>query len=97
MNKPLIKVATPITGEEEFEATRDVFLSGNFVSGKKVVEFEKSFAAYIGVNEACAVNSGTAALHTALAVSGIGPGDEVIVPPLTFMSSVTSVLERARS
>jgi perosamine synthetase len=94
MNKPVIKVAAPITGEEEFEATREVFLSGNFVSGEKVAEFEKRFATYIGVNQACAVNSGTAALHTALAVAGIGPGDEVIVPPLTFMSTVTSVLHQ---
>jgi perosamine synthetase len=90
----LIKVATPITGEEEFEATREVFLSGNFVSGEKVAEFEKRFASYIGAEEACAVNSGTAALHIALAILGVGPGDEVIVPPLTFMSTVTSVLHQ---
>jgi len=94
LKNKVIKVAAPITGEEEFEATREVFLSGNFVSGKKVAEFEENFASYTGTDDACAVNSGTAALHTALAVLGIGPGDEVIVPSLTFMSTVTSVLHQ---
>jgi len=90
----LIKVAVPITGEEEAEAVRKVILSGNFVSGKNVVAFENAFSSYIGVSEASAVNSGTAALHLALSVLGIGPGDEVIVPALTFMSTVTSVFHQ---
>jgi len=94
MSKPMIKVAVPITGEEEAAAVREVILSGNFVSGKRVAEFEKQFADYIGVAAAAAVNNGTAALHLALAALGIGPGDEVIVPPLTFMSTVTAVLHQ---
>jgi len=92
--KELIKVAVPITGEEEAAAIRKVVLSGNFVSGKNVAEFEKRFASYIDVSGASAMNSGTAALHVALAILGIGPGDEVIVPPLSFMSTVTSVLHQ---
>jgi perosamine synthetase len=94
MSKKFIKVAVPITGEEEAAAVREVVLSGNFVSGKKVFNLEEKFASYIGVKGSAAVNSGTAALHIALAVLDIGPGDEVIVPPLTFMSTITSVFHQ---
>jgi perosamine synthetase len=94
MDKRQIQVAVPITGEEEVTAIREVVLSGQFVSGGKVAEFEKEFAEFIGVSDAAAVNSGTAALHVALAVLGVGPGDEVIVPPITFMSTVTAVLHQ---
>ncbi|MBF0343339.1 MAG: DegT/DnrJ/EryC1/StrS family aminotransferase [Nitrospirae bacterium] len=94
MSERFIKVAIPLTGEEEAEAIREVVLSGHFVSGQKVEEFEKNFASYLGVVAASAVNSGTAALHIAMAVLGIGPGQEVIVPSLTFMSTVTSVLHQ---
>ncbi len=94
MNKEFIKVAVPITGEEEAAAVREVILSGNFVSCKNVAEFEEGFASYIGVSDAAAVNSGTAALHIALALLNIGPGDEVIVPPLTFMSTITAVFHQ---
>ena len=92
--RKLIKVAVPITGEEEAAAIREVVLSGNFVSGKKVTAFEEKFASYIDTAEASAVNSGTAALHVALAILGIGPGDEVIVPALSFMSTVTAVFHQ---
>lgn len=94
MSNKFIKVAVPLTGEEEVAAIREVILSGNFVSGKKVAEFEEQYASYIGVKDAAAVNSGTATLHIALAVLGIGPGDEVIVPSLTFMSTVTAVFHQ---
>tara|TARA_Y100000294_G_scaffold127928_1_gene119540 strand:+ start:283 stop:1449 length:1167 start_codon:yes stop_codon:yes gene_type:complete len=94
MSTRFIKVAVPVTGEEEARVIRKVILSGNFASGKKVKEFEDKYADYIGVENAAAVNSGTAALHVALAVMGIGPGDEVIVPPITFMSTITSVLHQ---
>jgi dTDP-4-amino-4,6-dideoxygalactose transaminase len=89
-----IKVAEPFVGEEEVQAVRKVLLSGKYVSGAKVQEFEQNFADYIDVKYAVAVNSGTAALHVSLAALGIGPGDEVIVPPLTFFSTVTSVLHQ---
>lgn len=92
MEKEFIKVATPNVGEDEVNAVRDVLLSGNYVSGAKVEAFEKRFAEYIGVRHAVAVNSGTAALHIALESMGIGEGDEVIVPPLTFFATISSVL-----
>jgi len=62
-------------------------LHGEFVS-----KFEKEFAQYIGVKHAIAVNTGTAALHMAIAALNIGPGDEVIVPPFTFIASASSIL-----
>jgi dTDP-4-amino-4,6-dideoxygalactose transaminase len=63
-----------------------------FVSGRRVEAFEVAFAEYVGVRHAVAVSSGTAALHLALAGLGIGPGDEVIVPAMTFFATVTAVL-----
>lgn len=92
--RPFIKVAIPMTGEDEAAAIRDVVLSGNFVSGPKVEQFERAIADHLGVAHAVAVNSCTAALHLAYAAAGLGPGDEVIVPPVTFFSTVTSVLHQ---
>jgi len=90
----MIKVSEPCVGKEEVEAVTKVLLSGRYVSGPKVEEFEKEFARYLGVNYASAVNSGTAALHISLATIGVGPGDEVIVPSMTFFSTVTSVIHQ---
>lgn len=90
----IIKVAQPWVGREEVKAVQEVILSGRYISGLKVEEFERRFADYLGTRYAVAVNSGTAALHIALAVLGIGPGDEVIVPPLTFFSTVSAVLHQ---
>ena len=90
----LIKVAKPFIGKEEIDAVKEVLLSGKYVSGKRVKEFEEKFAEYHGVKYAIAVNSGTAALHVALSVLGIEQGDEVIVPPLTFFSTISAVLHQ---
>lgn len=90
----MIEVAEPYVTEKEVEAVREVILSGRYLAGPKVEEFEDKFSDYLNVQKAVAVNSGTAALHIALAVLGIGPGDEVIVPPLTFFSTVSSVLHQ---
>ncbi len=87
-----IKVSEPLIDEREIAAVRDVLLSGMYVSGKRVEAFEQAFADFVGVNHAVAVCSGTAALQLALTALGIGPGDEVIVPSLTFFSTVTSVI-----
>lgn len=89
-----IKVAEPIVGEEEVAAVRKVILSGRYLQGPQVAEFERAFAGYIGTEHGVAVANGTAALHITLAAYGIGPGDEVIVPPLTFFSTVTAVLHQ---
>ena len=61
-------------------------------TGPKVAEFEEAFAQAVGAREAVAVNSGTAALHAAMHALGIGPGDEVIVPCLTFAATANAVV-----
>jgi perosamine synthetase len=89
-----VRVSSPQVGEQEAQAVREVLLSGSYVSGAKVKAFEQRFAAYIGVAEAVAVNSGTAALHAAFSALDLGPGDEVVVPALTFFATVTSVIHQ---
>jgi len=90
----MIRVSQPFVGEEEIEAVSEVLRSGRYLQGPRVEEFEQRFAEYVGATHGIAVSSGTAALHISLAAHGIGPGDEVIVPPLTFFSSVTAVLHQ---
>ena len=92
LNK-IIKVSVPYIGLKEYKAVKEVFLNGKFVSGKNVDLFEKSFAKYINTKYACAVNSGTAALHTALKCLNLKKNDEVIVPAISFMSTATAVLQ----
>lgn len=60
--------------------------------GEYVKKFEEEFARYIGVKHAIGVNTGTAALHMSIAALDIGPGDEVIIPPFTFIATATSIL-----
>ena len=66
--------------------------SCQFVLGAEVASFEKDFASYCGAAECIALNSGTSALHLALLAAGIGPGDEVITVPFTFVASVAAVI-----
>jgi dTDP-4-amino-4,6-dideoxygalactose transaminase len=66
--------------------------SCQFVLGAEVAAFEQEFAAYCGTSECIALNSGTSALHLALLAAGVGPGDEVITVPFTFVASVAAVL-----
>jgi len=79
---------------EEKEAVIKVIESQmlTLLHGTYVKKFEEDFAKYIGVKHAIGVNTGTAALHIALAALNIGPGDEVIVPPFTFIATASSVL-----
>ncbi len=90
----MIKVAIPITGIDEFKSVKKIIFSGSFVSGRNVEIFEKNFAKYIGTKFAIAVNSGTAALHAALASLNLKKGDEVIVPAISFVSSATAILHQ---
>jgi perosamine synthetase len=90
----MVRVSSPQVQEAETQAVREILLSGQYISGKKVVEFERQFASYIGVTHAVAVNSGTAALHTALAAIDLSPGDEVVVPAWTFFATVASVMQQ---
>jgi len=81
----------PYWGDEEISAVQDAIKSNWWSRGPKTAEFEKKFAEYVGAKYAVAVNSCTAALHTALAVKGIGPGDEVITTSMTFCSTVNVI------
>lgn len=74
------------------QAVARVLDSCQFVLGPEVAEFEREFAAYCGTSECIALNSGTSALHLALLAAGIGPGDEVITVPFTFVASVATIL-----
>jgi perosamine synthetase len=86
-----IPVFRPSYGEEEFQAVREVMASGWVGLGPKTAEFERAFAAYMGVPHAVALNSGTAALHLAMAMAGV-EGREVITTPLTFVSTNHAIL-----
>ncbi len=72
-------------------AIQGVLESCQFTLGSEVAAFEKEFAAYSGTTEGVAVNSGTSALHLALLAAGIGPGDEVITVPFTFVATAAAI------
>jgi dTDP-4-amino-4,6-dideoxygalactose transaminase len=72
-------------------AVRRVFESGEFVLGGEVERLEQEFAEYCGVRHAIGVNSGTSALHLALLAAGVGPGDEVITVPFTFVATTAAI------
>ncbi|MDQ0919933.1 DegT/DnrJ/EryC1/StrS aminotransferase family protein [Paenibacillus sp. V4I5] len=91
MNSKHIPVLQPSIGQEEIDAVVEVMRSGWLGLGPKTEQFEQEFAKYAGSRFMVALNSGTAALHLALEVLNIGPGDEVIVPPITFISTVHAV------
>src|SRR5579872_2077232 len=69
-----------------------VLESAQFVLGPEVAAFEQDFAAYCGTSECLAINSGTSALHLALLAAGVGPGDEIITVPFTFVASIAAIL-----
>lgn len=78
--------------DDDLRAVLDVLRSDWLTTGPKVDEFERAFAQAVGANEAVAVSNGTAALHAAVHALGIGPGDEVVVPTMTFAASANAVL-----
>lgn len=81
----------PMIGDREIAGVVECLRSGWLTTGPKVNEFERQFAEYTGARNAIAVNSCTGGLHVALAALGIGPGDEVIVPALTFCATANVV------
>ncbi len=82
----------PAIGNEEIAAVIDVLKSGWLTTGSRVRDFEQQFARFVGTRHGVAVNSATAALHLALAAVGVGEGDEVIVPTMTFAATSEVVL-----
>jgi perosamine synthetase len=92
-----IPLARPLLGVEEERAVVEVLRSGELSLGPRVGEFEQAFAERVGAPLACAVSSGTAGLHLALRAVGVGPGDEVITSPFSFVASANAaVYEGAR-
>jgi perosamine synthetase len=79
-------------GDDDVEAVVQVLRSDWLTTGPNVAQFEEAFAAQVGAKYAVAVCNGTAALHAAVFAAGIGPGDEVIVPAMTFAASANCVL-----
>lgn len=92
MVKRNIPISLPVTGEEEWQAVREPLMSGWLTSGPMVREFEHAFAARHKVKHAIALTSATTALHLALVALDIKPGDEVIVPAFTWVSTANVVL-----
>ncbi len=92
VRKTMLNYARQWVDQDDIEAVVNVLQGDWLTTGPSVREFEDAVAAYTGAKEAVAVNTGTAALHAAAFAAGIGPGDEVIVPPITFVASANCVL-----
>ena len=92
MNSFEIPLSSPDVRPEDLQLVQKVLQSGKLSIGPVIEEFEEAFADRLGVKHAIAVSSGTAALHLAVQLSGIGEGDEVIVSPFSFVASANAVL-----
>lgn len=88
----MIPISKPLIGPEEKEAVFAVLESGFLVQGPRTQELEARFAALCQTRHAIATSNGTTALHLALLANDIGPGDEVITTPFTFIATVNSIL-----
>ena len=93
--RELIRINQPFLGKEEIDSAVEVLRSGILTDksgmGPRVMEFERSFARYVGAKHAIAVVNGTAALHAALLAAEVGGDDEVILPSFTFVGAVNAV------
>jgi dTDP-4-amino-4,6-dideoxygalactose transaminase len=85
---PLADVVVP---EEDIAAVADVYRSGWLSMGPETEALEREFAAYTGATHALAATNGTAALHLICVAAGLGPGDEVVVPSMTFVATVNAI------
>jgi dTDP-4-amino-4,6-dideoxygalactose transaminase len=92
MRKEFLVFGSPSIGPEEIDEVLDTIRSGWLGTGPKTHCFEKEFAAYLGAEHCVAVGSCTAALHLSMLAAGIGPGDEVIVPAMTFCATANAVI-----
>ena len=90
----LIRYGRQVVDEDDVAAVAEVLRSDMLTTGPAVAAFEAAVCAFAGVGHGVAVNSGTAALHCSMAAIGVGPGDEVIVPPMTFAATANCVLYR---
>jgi perosamine synthetase len=91
LKRQTIPIAKPYIGEEEETAVLQTLRSGWLSQGPRVAEFEKEFAAFVGAKHAIALSSCTTALHLAFVAAGLGPGDEVLCPSLSFIATANSI------
>jgi perosamine synthetase len=91
MNSKFIPLMVPDIQQQDIDAVVSVLKTGMLVQGKKVEELENNVAKYLGVRHVIAASSGTATLHLALLASGIGTGDEVIVPAFSFIATANAI------
>ena len=91
MTTEFIPVARPLLGREEVSAAERAILSGWVTQGPEVAAFEREFATFVGSAHACAVSSGTTALHLALLAVGVRPGDEVITVSHSYIATANSI------
>ncbi len=87
----MIPITKPFLGPEEEQAAVAAIRSGWVTQGPKVAQFERAVADYCGAAHAVAVSNCTSALHLALVVAGVGPGDEVICPSMSFIATANSI------
>ncbi len=92
MTFPAVPVFDLRLHEDDVQAVLDVYRSGWLTMGPRTAEFERAFAEHLGARHAVAVSSCTAALHLAYLAAGVGPGDEVIVPAMTFAATAAAVV-----
>jgi perosamine synthetase len=88
----MIPISKPYIGDAEKQAVMEVLESGMLVQGPRVARLEERFAQLCGTRHAIATSSGTTALHIAMLAHGVGPGDEVITSPFTFIASANSII-----
>ncbi len=87
----MIPIAKPYLTADEAQAAYDTILTGWITQGPRVAEFEEKFANYTGAKYAVAVSNCTTALHLAMIVAGVGPGDEVICPSMSYIATANSI------
>ena len=92
MRDKFLIFGAPLIEQPEIDEVVDSLRSGWLGTGPKVARFEEMFRQYVGSKYAMAVNSCTAGLHLSMVAAGLGPGDEVIVPSLTFVATSNSIL-----
>ena len=92
MSVSFLPYSRPLVLEQDMAAVAEVLRDPMISQGKRLIAFETAFAEKVQARYAVAYSSGTAALHGMCAVAGLGPGDEVIVPPLTFAATSNAVL-----
>jgi len=92
MGSSFIPLSKPSIGESEIRAVTDVLRSGWITTGPKTAEFEEAFREYCNAKKAVALCSATAGMHLVLASQGLGPGDEVITPSMTWVSTINLIV-----